>query len=199
MITGGALIELRELRSSDVPNLTQIRPTYKSKTVLHVERSGSGLEIFWRLNEQPLAVPFNKGAGYDFDEFVQADIAERLSRPDDTYQRVAEYRGRLIGFVEVELQYWNNSAILWNLMIDLDYRGQGLGRRLWHRAVEFARQCEVRAILIETQNTNVAACKFYERMGCQLCGIHEAYYEDEIGETALFWQYPIHPVQRRSG
>ncbi len=193
------MITLRELQAEDIPNLSQIRPTYKSKSILHIERSGEGLEVGWHLTEQPLEIPFDKGSRYDFDEFMQDAIAERFARPDDSYQRVAEYRGKLIGFVDVELQDWNNTATLWNLMIDLDYRGQGLGRRLWHRAVDFARQCEVRAILIETQNTNVAACKFYARMGCQLCGVHESYYDDGGGEAALFWIYSIHPVHRRAG
>jgi ribosomal protein S18 acetylase RimI-like enzyme len=76
-------------------------------------------------------------------------------------------------------------------MIDLDYRRQGLGRRLWHRALGFARQAEVRAILIETQNTNVDACRFYAQMGCQLAGLNEIYYTNDglHREVALFWAY----------
>ncbi len=186
------MITLRELTSADIPNLTQIRPTYRTNTILELERTGSGLQVGWKLVERELETPFDKGSGYDLNEIMQADIAERFLRTDDVYQRVAEFEGRLIGFLEVELQHWNNSANLWNLMIDLDYRGKGLGRRLWHRAIDFARQEGVRTLLIETQNTNVPACRFYERMGCHLCGVHEAFYTDELNEFALFWQYPIH-------
>jgi GNAT superfamily N-acetyltransferase len=189
------MISLRPLQPDDIPNLPQIRPTYTSPTILGLEKSGDGLEIGWRLVERALPQPFDKGTLYDFDEVVQAEIRARLARPDETYQRVAvdEATKRLIGLLEVEIQAWNDTAILWNLMIDLAYRGQGLGRRLWHRALEFAQQAEVRAIMIETQNTNVPACKFYARMGCQLIGINELYYTNDglNTEIALFWAYPL--------
>jgi ribosomal protein S18 acetylase RimI-like enzyme len=196
------MINLRPLTPEDIPNLPQIRPTYKSSSILEVERSGTGLEIGWRMVERDLPQPFDKGTLYDFDEIAQAEIRARLERPDDTYQRVAESSGLLVGFLDIELQSWNDTAFLWNLMIDLDYRGQGLGRRLWHRALDFARQSDVRAIMIETQNTNVPACRFYARMGCELVGINEVYYTNDgsVTEVALFWAYRLpgyRPSSRR--
>lgn len=189
------MINLRPLQPDDIPNLPQIRPTYTSPTILGLDKSGDGLEIGWRLVERVLPQPFDKGTLYDFDEVAQAEIRARLARPDETYQRLAvdEETERLIGLLEVEIQVWNDTAMLWNLMIDLAYRGQGLGRRLWHRAVEFAQQAEVRALMIETQNTNVPACKFYARMGCQLIGINELYYTNDglNTEIALFWAYAL--------
>jgi len=189
------LIELRPLREEDIPNLPQIRPTYVTNTILAVEKSGEGLEVGWRLVERSLPKPFDKGTLYDFDEAAQAEIRDRLARPHQTYQRVADNTstGQLVGLLEVQIRDWNNMAWLENLMIDLDYRGQGLGRRLWHRALEFARRSEVRAILIETQNTNIAACRFYARMGCHLVGINEAQYTNDglTSEVALFWIYSL--------
>ncbi len=196
------MITLRALTADDIPNLVQIRTTFSASTVLRIERSGEGIETGWRLAEQALDVPFTRGTGYDFDGAPQDEIRERLALAEqgEAYQRVADFEGRLIGLVEVEIQGWNNTAQLSNLMIDADYRGQGLGRRLWHRAVDFARQSDVRAILIETQNTNVAACRFYARMGCQLSGLHESFYAaapDQVpDEVALFWSYPIHMRKR---
>lgn len=184
------MITLRALSADDIPNLPQIRPTYRSATILQVDRVGSGFEVGWQLIEHALDKPFDKGAGYDFTPEVQDIIRERLTRPDDVHQQVAETNGKLVAFVEVELQAWNNTAALWNLMIDLSYRGQGLGRRLWYRALAFAKESDVRAIVIETQNTNVAACHFYAHMGCHLVGLHDSFY-DGSDETALFWLYPI--------
>src|SRR5258706_11734323 len=162
------LIIVRPLVSTDIPNLPQIRPTYRTSTILAVERIGEGISTGWQLREHHLLQPFDKGSLYDFNSTAQETVRERLSRPDDTYQRIAEFNGRLIGLLELDIQYWNNTVTLSNLMIDIDFRQQGLGRRLWHRALDFARQCDVRAIMIETQNTNLAACKFYARMGCHL-------------------------------
>lgn len=193
MLASVPAIPLRPLTLQDIPQLPQIRPTYRSSTILSVERIGDGIEIGWNLVERPLADPFDKGTLYDFDADAQDKIRERLSRPDDTYQRVAEYEGRLLGLLDAEIQHWNNTLLIWNLMIDLDYRRSGLGRRLWHRARDFAKQVGARAIMIETQNTNVGACRFYARMGCQLIGLNELYYANHSpeAEVALFWAYPL--------
>jgi hypothetical protein len=40
---------------------------------------------------------------------------------------------------------------------------------------------------IETQNSNVAACRFYAREGCQLRGIHPGAYADFPDEIQLLW------------
>ncbi len=191
------MIDLRPLVAEDIPNLAQIRPTYRSATILEVEKTGSGITVEWRLVERKLPQPFDKGSLYDFDETRQQEIRQRLARPDDTYLRVLEARERgdrrLIGLLDLEIQDWNNTVLLWDLMIDLDYRRQGLGRRLWHRALDFARQEGVRAILLETQNTTVAACRFYGRMGCELVGLNEIYYTNDglSREVALFWAYRL--------
>jgi streptothricin acetyltransferase len=188
-------IVVRRLTALDVPTLAQIRPTYKSSTILAVEKVGSGLTTGWQLVERTLPQPFDKGTLYNFDENAQITIRKRLNNPRDTYQRVAEWRGQLIGLLEMEVQYWNETVMLWNLMIDLDFRRQGLGHRLWELGVDYARRASARAIMVETQNTNVGACQFYARVGCQLVGINEAYYANdalnrvESAEFALFWAY----------
>src|SRR5258708_34117950 len=118
-------IILRPLEEADIPNLVQIRATYQTPIILPVERSGSGLNIGWRLVEHMLPQPFDKGTLYDFDEEARAAIRERLTHPDETYQRVAELSGRLIGLVEVQLQTWNHTAVLWKLHNDQEYSRQG--------------------------------------------------------------------------
>src|SRR2546423_1153574 len=127
-----AEIILRALELDDIPKLIEIRPTYITDTILAVERTGLGLTTDWRLVERKLSIPFDKGNLYNFGDAEQKLVRQRLRRPEETYQTIAELDGRLIGLVEVELQEWNDTAWLANLMIDLDYRGQGLGRRLWH-------------------------------------------------------------------
>ncbi len=187
-------ITLRPLELDDIPRLVEIRSGYQSESILAVEPTGAGIVKGWRLVERKLAVPFDKGTLYDFGEAEQESIRQRLLRPDETYLRVAEAKGlngRLVGLLEMEIRVWNDTVELVNLRIDQDYRRQGLGWRLWHRGLDFARGAGVRAIMIETQNTNLAACKFYERMGCQLVGLNEAFYANNgaATEIALFWAY----------
>lgn len=188
-------ITIRPLTVSDILALSQIQPTYTTDVVLGLDRQGDGSTIRWELVEKKLPAPFDKGRLYDFDADSQANIEERLGRPDDTYSRVADYEGLLVGLIDTEIQHWNNTLFVWNLMVDVNYRRHGIGRRLWNRARDFARQADVRAIMIETQNTNIAACRFYQRMGCQLVGLNELLYSNhgtrDGAEFAIFWAFTL--------
>ena len=103
---------------------------------------------------------------------------------------------RLVAVLDMEYLEWNATLVVWRLMIDLDYRGIRLVRRLWSHAITYANQQGARAIEVETQNTNVPACRFYERMGCTLSGLHTAHYDPATfagrePEIALFWTYHL--------
>ena len=186
-------VRIRPMTEQDIPRLAAIRPGFVSPTKLVVEKSGQGLEVGWRLVERLLPEPYDKGDGYDFDATERRNIQMRL-RQGDGLHLVAEAGGRLVGVLDVTPQDWNNTAWIWNLMLDTSARGQGLGRELFQRAVAWARRQGYRAVMLETQTNNVPACKFYARMGCQIEGIREAYYTNddmERGEVAIFWIYRL--------
>lgn len=184
---------IRPLTEADIPRLAEIRPGFVSDTALRVERLGQGLEAGWRLVEYPLPQPFDKGHAYDFDANEQAAIRRRV-RHGDGLHLVVEWRGRIAGLLEVTPQEWNNTAWVWNLMLDQAIRRQGIGRELFARAITWARQAGYRALVFETQTNNVPACKFYLTLGCRLDGLRETlYHNDDLarGEVALFWTYPL--------
>ena len=69
-------------------------------------------------------------------------------------------------------------AVLWDIRVSPEVRGQGIGPALF-QAVEIsalARGC--RQLKVETRNINVPACRFYARQGCVLGGIHRFAYPD---------------------
>ncbi len=57
-------------------------------------------------------------------------------------------------------------AVLWDLRVDPAFRGVGIP--LFKYAAEWARKQGCRQMKVETQNVNVPACRFYQRMGCSL-------------------------------
>jgi GNAT superfamily N-acetyltransferase len=78
-------------------------------------------------------------------------------------------------------------AVLWDIRVAEAVRGEGVGSALF-RAVEAwaaARGC--RRLKIETQNINVPACRFYQRMGCVLGEIRPLAYPDFPDEVQLLW------------
>lgn len=184
---------IRGFRPTDARRLTEINPTFVSPTTLRVHKTGAGLQVGWRLEEEALAEPYDKGAAYDLDARDVEEISERAER-EDCLVLVAEAGGRLIGLCDLEITEWNNTGWLWNLLVDVGWRGQGLGRALFERGLAWARQRNLRAIFIETQTNNVPACRFYHHMGCHLVSVHDEYYtNDDIdaGEVAVLWSYTL--------
>lgn len=84
----------------------------------------------------------------------------------------------------------SNLAVLWDLRVRPDYRGFGLGTELFRKATEWAKSKGCSQLNVETQNTNVAACKFYIRQDCQLGGVHRFKYTNNPkikDEIMLVW------------
>ena len=78
-------------------------------------------------------------------------------------------------------------AVLWDIRVAPEQRGRSGGSALFARAAAWARDRGCRELKVETQNTNVAACRFYARQGCQLRAIVRAAYPDLPEEIQLLW------------
>lgn len=76
---------------------------------------------------------------------------------------------------------------LWDLRVHPDFRNEGIGRQLFSRALEWARERSCRRLKVETQNINFAACRFYARQGCELGAINRHSYEGLPDEIQLLW------------
>jgi GNAT superfamily N-acetyltransferase len=58
---------------------------------------------------------------------------------------------------------------------------------LFRAAEHWARARGCRRLKIETQNVNVAACRFYQKMGCTLGAIDRFAYPGQPAEVRLLW------------
>ena len=58
--------------------------------------------------------------------------------------------------------------VLWDIRVNPDCRGQGVGSALFQQAEAWGRAHGCRQLKVETQNINVNACRFYRAMGCEL-------------------------------
>jgi GNAT superfamily N-acetyltransferase len=57
-------------------------------------------------------------------------------------------------------------SVLWDIRVRPEVKGAGIP--LFRQAVEWSRRRGCRQMKIETQNINVPACRFYQRMGARL-------------------------------
>lgn len=81
-------------------------------------------------------------------------------------------------------------AVLWDLRVHPERRGNGIGKKLFKHSLAWAKGRGCSQMKIETQNINVPACRFYARMGCELGAVHRYAYRntpDLAREAMLLW------------
>ena len=74
--------------------------------------------------------------------------------------------------------------------MDVKFRRQGIGKQLILQAQRWAQDRSLAGIMLETQDNNVSACKFYESCGFQLRGFDAYLYKGiniHTDEIALYW------------
>jgi GNAT superfamily N-acetyltransferase len=82
-------------------------------------------------------------------------------------------------------------AVLVDLRVQPAFRGQGIGRALFHSAADWAKLQGCQELLVETQDTNVPACRFYSAMGFQLHSIATDGYGPDNPEAKLILRYEL--------
>lgn len=82
-------------------------------------------------------------------------------------------------------------AVLWDLRVAPGFRRSGVGSALFDAAAAWAREGGCSALEIETQQVNVSACRFYQRMGCSLAALDRFAYAELPDETQLIWHLDL--------
>ena len=158
----------------------------------HVHAIDGGLSG-WKLTEEPVQLPYVKDYDAEKDDRVESwsrrwDISNwaLFEALDDGVPVGGAVVARDTPGVYM-LEGRPDLAVLWDIRIRPDYRRRGIGSRLFRRAAEWARGKGSHQLKIETQNINVAACKFYASQGCYLGAIHPGIYESLPEEVQLLW------------
>jgi len=78
-------------------------------------------------------------------------------------------------------------ALLWDIRVAPGMRGQGVGTSLLAAVQVWSAAHGAEWLEAETQNVNVPACRFYERMGFVLREVHPNAYPGLPDEVQLLW------------
>lgn len=84
-----------------------------------------------------------------------------------------------------------DACVLWDIRVADAYKHKGIGHRLLDIGIANAKKDGYRQMIIECQNNNVPACKFYQKQGAELSKIdmYAYYLEPEIREEIQFVWY----------
>jgi len=145
------------------------------------------------LTETAVADPYVK----DYDALQGTEPVRWLERFDTSNWGLIRGRraGRMVGGAVVAfntpglcmLAGRDDIAVLWDIRVSPDERGAGLGSALFEAAADWAVARGCGWLKIETQNVNVAACRFYQKMGCILGAIDRFAYTELPDEVQLLW------------
>ena len=183
-------IEIAEAPIATVSDLAQVSIAFTVDRVLDVEERDGG----FALTERILDAPWVK----DYDAIPGEGPAALAARFDLSRWGliVARADGRLVGGAVIAfdtqgvdmLRGRRDLAVLWDLRVALEVRGQGVGAALFRAAEAWAAASGCTAFEVETQNINAAACRFYARMGCALVSIDRHAYPALPHEVQLIWR-----------
>ncbi|MHB1317794.1 MAG: GNAT family N-acetyltransferase [Anaerolineae bacterium] len=116
------------------------------------------------------------------------DPRDYIDRPDRAGW-LAYAAGEVVGQILVG-RHWNRLAYVSDIAVHPDWRRRGVGGQLMQRTIAWARSRDLAGIMVETQNVNVPACRFYESQGFVLRGFDAGLYrgvEPGTREIALFY------------
>ncbi|MBR6308705.1 MAG: ribosomal protein S18-alanine N-acetyltransferase [Lachnospiraceae bacterium] len=81
-----------------------------------------------------------------------------------------------------------------NVVIDVDYRGQGLGRVLLQELLRVGRKNGVPEFTLEVRASNVPAIKLYESLGFKSEGRRKNFYERPTEDAEVMWLRDVKPI-----
>ena len=188
-------VEIREVGPENLGRYGTIPIRFCVDRVLRVDEVDGGLGGL-TLTQQPVETPYVK----DYDDLQAEPLTRWVERFDVSNWlflmaldgdrpvggAVVAYRSPKVTMLEGR----TDLAVVWDLRVHPDYRGQGIGTRLWQRAAEWARARDCTQLKVETQNINLRACRFYAARGCHLGAIvRHAYTEPDIRHEAMLLWY----------
>ena len=174
---------LQVIRLAELKTIMTGYTTTEKYTVSKVEND---FETHLRLALVQLPQPYTR----HFDEEISAEDLERYEQAIKEGLSLGCWLGnRLVGLAIAETHHWNRILWIHEFHIAADVRGQGLGRQLMDAVADRARHHGLRALQVETQNTNVPAIRFYRQVGYEIEAIDLSYYTNrdvEDYEVAIF-------------
>ena len=79
-------------------------------------------------------------------------------------------------------------AVLWDIRVKDTSRGKGVGTELFKFVENWARERNCKELIIETQNNNIDAMKFYMKMGAEIYQVNEGVYYDLPDEDQVLFR-----------
>lgn len=127
---------------------------------------------------------------YQDEEDEEDEEADCLEYIDNTDKIIYLYYqdDKCVGKVKLR-KNWNRYAYIEDIAVCKDFRGQGIGSALINISIEWAKHKNLHGLMLETQDNNLIACKFYHNCGFKIGSVDTMLYAnfENNFEKAVFW------------
>jgi GNAT superfamily N-acetyltransferase len=185
-------VEIRQMGTDALPRYSEVHISFLVESVFCLELKGSGLDGI-ELREEKVERPYIK----DYDAAKGEGPTRWLKRFDmSNWGIFMAFRGErhIGGAIAAPGAYVGDLdtgfAQLFDIRLLPEERRHGSGSILLKYVADWAQQQGCKYLKIETQNTNVPACRFYAKQGAELGNIDKfayAGYPESKHEVRLVW------------
>jgi len=162
-------LEIRTIQPADLNDLREIDATVESSQYLHLERSGEGFALSWKLEVRPLREKLI--ASNQMSDDVSFTLKQIVTGADEGTVLLAEHEDRPIALLLAQPDHLTKVLKLLDLRIDYDFRRQGIGSAMLYQAIALARETEMRAVMAETLTNNLPANQFFLKCAFEIAGL----------------------------
>lgn len=136
----------------------------------------------WSYQEELYEQPYDSkySEDQDLDDYINSDDSAAF----------LYYSGvECLGHVRVSSNEEIKFASIDRLIVLENSRGNGIGTELLHAAKEWAHQKEMKGVMLETQDVNLLACRFYLKNNFEIGAVDTKLYSNSKfkDETAIFF------------
>ena len=194
-------IPIKEISPDCLNDYDRVPQQVEVRSIFQVELINQGLGGML-LHEAPIEMPYLKD--YDVSGELPSDVVKKFDVHNWGFF-LAMAGNNPVGAATVALdttgvfmlEARRELSVLWDIRVCPEYRGVGIP--LFRYAADWARVRGCTQMKIETQNINVPACRFYQRMGARLGEIHRYGYAAVPAvahEVMLNWYLDLTHLQK---
>ena len=103
----------------------------------------------------------------------------------DSESIVAEIDGQVVAYACVWISF--DEADVANIAVAENFRGQGIGKKLFAEIIRRVKLRGVNALTLEVRVSNTAAIKLYESFGMRSVGVRKKYYCNPEEDALIMW------------
>jgi GNAT superfamily N-acetyltransferase len=162
-------MQIRPVTPLDLSGLYDIDGTIESSHYLHLDRTGEGLDVSWKLAERPLrekrTLPNRLS---DERQFLLKQVA---TGADEGIVLIADHEDVPVAMLLAQAEPEYGTIRVHDLRVDFDQRRQGLATAMMYQVIATAREQGLRAVTAESTTDNLPAARFLLKCGFDLSGL----------------------------